>query len=270
MRQKILMCPPDYFNIDYVINPWMENNQGKAEPGLALAQWRNLCAAIEPLADIALVPPQPGLPDLVFTANAGLVWRDIAVVSHFRLKERQGETPHFAAWFSANGFRLADWPKDISFEGAGDALFDREQNILWVGSGFRSDLRAANILEKILPHRIVRLGLANPSFYHLDTCLCPLGGGYLLYYPQAFDAESLRMIAEVVPPEKLIEVGEQDAFSFACNAVDLDGHIVMNDATPELRNKLRAAGFTPHLVPLGEFLKSGGTAKCLTLKLHEA
>jgi arginine dihydrolase len=32
---------------------------------------------------------------------------------------------------------------------------------------------------------------------------------------------------------------------------------------------LQAAGFTVVVTPLSEFHKAGGTAKCLTLKLHE-
>ena len=28
-KNKILMCPPDYFSVDYVINPWMS---GLSEP----------------------------------------------------------------------------------------------------------------------------------------------------------------------------------------------------------------------------------------------
>ena len=263
------MCPPDHFTVSYVINPWMEHQQGKIDVHQANTQWRNLYDAIAPLAEIALVEPQPGLPDMVFTANAGLVWRDIAVVSHFRSKERQGETPHFAAWFRAHGFQPAAWPEDVSFEGAGDALFDRGQDVLWLGSGFRSDARAAALLAKILPVRIAGLRLIDPRFYHLDTCLCPLPGGYMLYYPPAFDADSQQLIADLVPPSKRIAAEEQDALNFACNAVALDNHVMMNGAGPALRQQLQAAGFTPQIVALGEFMKSGGAAKCLTLKLHE-
>lgn len=270
MAQKTLMCPPDHFAVSYVINPWMEHNRGRTDASLARAQWQALHDVIARHAEIALVTPQPGLPDMVFTANAGLVYRDLAVVSYFRSKERQGETPFFADWFRASGFRLAVWPEDVSFEGAGDALFDRGQDILWLGSGFRSDRRAGALLEKLLPMTVVTLTLADPRFYHLDTCLCPLPRGYVLYYPPAFSAESQAAIAARVPPEKRIIANERDAMMFACNAVALgDDLVIMNDATPELQDKLRAAGFTPQCVPLGEYMKSGGAAKCLTLKLRE-
>ncbi len=270
MIQKILMCPPDHFTVSYVINPWMENNRGRTDASLARAQWQELHDVIARHAEITLVTPQPGLPDMVFTANAGLVYRDLAVASYFRSKERQGETSFFADWYRAHGFRLADWPQDVSFEGAGDALFDRGQDILWLGFGFRSDRRAGPLLEKLVPVEVVTLALADPRFYHLDTCLCPLPRGYLLYYPPAFSAESQAVIAARVPVEKRIVVSEQDAMMFACNAVTLgDDLVVINAATPELQQKLRAAGFAPQLVNLSEYIKSGGAAKCLTLKLRE-
>ncbi len=71
-RKKILMCPPDFFGVDYVINPWMEGQTGRAEAAAARRQWLDLKALVERHADVLLLAPRPGLPDLVFTANAGL------------------------------------------------------------------------------------------------------------------------------------------------------------------------------------------------------
>ena len=233
--QKILMCAPDYFGVDYVINAWMEGNRGKSDQPLAARQWINLWQQLSAHAEIALIPPQPGLPDQVFTANAGMVLGKQAVVSRFREKERQGEEPFFREWFMNNGFTLAPWPKEASFEGAGDALLDRGQPVIWSGYGFRSDAAAPGLLEKIFNRRAVPLRLVDPRFYHLDTCLCPLEGGFLLYFPSAFDEESQKAIAATVPPEKRIVVEEEDAQKFCCNAVDLEGHIFMNGASDALR-----------------------------------
>jgi N-dimethylarginine dimethylaminohydrolase len=190
-------------------------------------------------------------------------------VSRFRSAERRGEERHFRAWFEHNGFSVAAWPDAVCFEGAGDALFDRGANLIWSGHGFRSDLAAAKLLEKAFACEAVPLRLIDPRFYHLDTCLCPLTGGWLMYYAPAFDAASLTALAQRVPESRRIAVSEADALQFACNAVDLDGQVIMNGASPALQARLRAAGFTPVLTPLSEFLKAGGTAKCLTLKLRE-
>ena len=113
------------------------------------------------------------------------------------------------------------------------------------------------------------MNLVDPRFYHLDTCLCPLSGGALLYFPAAFDDPSRALIEVLVPEEKRIAVDEVDALQFCCNAVALDDHVFMNGASEELQQRLRARGLTPVIVPLSEFMKAGGAAKCLTLKLVE-
>jgi N-dimethylarginine dimethylaminohydrolase len=263
------MCAPEHFGVDYVINPWMEHQVGKAVHALAQEQWANLRHHLAREAEIALVAPEPGLPDMVFTANAGMVIGKTAVISRFYTKERQPEERLFRAWFERYGFAVVPWPEDVTFEGAGDALLDRARPLIWCGFGFRSSAMAPRVLENIFTRRTVGLRLIDPRFYHLDTCFCPLAGGWLMYHPSAFDAPSQEAIAALVPPEKRIEVSENDAVLFACNAVELNGRIFMNGASDALQTRLRAAGFDPVLTPLSEFIKAGGGAKCLTLKLVE-
>jgi N-dimethylarginine dimethylaminohydrolase len=268
-QQTILMCAPDYFAVDYVINPWMEGNCGKSDHALAVEQWSGLKRELETQTEVVLISPQPGLPDQVFTANAGMVLEEKVVVSRFKAPERQGEEPFFHDWFAQHDFDIAAWPADVSFEGAGDALLDRGQPILWVGYGFRSARNTPGLLEKTFNRRTIGLQLVDPRFYHLDTCLCPLEGGYVMYFPAAFDAAGQRAIADTVPAEKLIEVEALDAEQFCCNAVDLNRQVFMNGASESLQARLREAGFTPVITPLSEFMKAGGSAKCLTLKLRE-
>ncbi len=268
-RQQILMCAPDYFGVDYVINKWMEHQIGQVDRPLAVTQWQYLHDALAQHADIALVAPQAGVPDMVFTANAGLVYQNNVIVSRFRAKEREAEEPYFKAWFEQNKFTLVDWPENVAFEGAGDALLDRGQPILWIGNGFRSDTAAPALVERHMGLHTVSLKLIDPRFYHLDTCLCPLEDGWMLYFPAAFDAESQEKIKTHVPENKRIAVAESDAVVFACNAVNIGHHVFLNTVSDDLQNKLRRAGFTPVLTPISEFLKAGGGSKCLTLKLVE-
>ncbi len=268
-RQHVLMCAPEHFDVSYVINPWMQDQIGKAVQSLAREQWANLRRRLAKVAEIALIAPAPELPDMVFSANAGLVIGRTAIVSRFRAKERRFEEPLFRAWFERQGFDIAPWPDDVPFEGGGDALLDRGQAVIWCGYGMRSGAAAPIVLERVFERRTVALRLIDPRFYHLDTCFCPLEGGWLMYYPAAFDASSRAAIKALIPQEKRIEVTEDDALLFACNAVDINGRIFMNDASQSLQSRLRAAGFTPTLTPLSEFLKAGGAAKCLTLKLIE-
>jgi lysine-ketoglutarate reductase/saccharopine dehydrogenase-like protein (TIGR00300 family) len=266
---RFLMCAPDHYEVDYVINPWMEGNIHRSSRDRAVEQWQGLFQILSAHATVDLVLPQTGWPDMVFTANAGLVLGQTVVLSRFLHKERQGEEPFFKQWFEGQGFTVHELPKALPFEGAGDALLDREGRWLWAGYGFRSELDAHPYLAKWLDIEVLSLRLADERFYHLDTCFCPLSGGYLLYYPPAFDAYSNQLIERRVPAEKRLAIAEADAVNFACNAVNVDQLVVMNKASQELKQRLEAVGFTIVETPLTEFMKAGGAAKCLTLRVTE-
>ncbi|MEM9209189.1 MAG: fused N-dimethylarginine dimethylaminohydrolase/saccharopine dehydrogenase domain-containing protein, partial [Pseudomonadota bacterium] len=141
-RDRILMCPPDHFTVDYVINPWMAGQEDELDKDKAVRQWNTLKDEIAEYADVVTMEPQPDLPDLVFTANAGVVYRDKAIASHFMPQERRPEEPHYKNWFRQNGFELLDLDEKIGFEGAGDCLFDRRGDWLWTGYGFRTEIEA--------------------------------------------------------------------------------------------------------------------------------
>ncbi|AVZ30411.1 TIGR00300 family protein [Nodularia spumigena] len=266
---RFLMCAPDHYDVDYVINPWMEGNIHKSSRDRAVEQWEKLYHILKQHAIVDLVPPQIGWPDMVFTANAGLVLGQNVVLSRFLHKERQGEEPFFQNWFEENGYTVNLLPKDLPFEGAGDALLDREGRWLWAGYGFRSELDSHPYLAKWLDIEVLSLRLIDERFYHLDTCFCPLANGYLLYYPGAFDAYSNRLIEMRVAPEKRIAITEADAVNFACNTVNVESIVIMNKASNALKARLADVGFQVIETPLTEFLKAGGAAKCLTLRVTE-
>jgi lysine-ketoglutarate reductase/saccharopine dehydrogenase-like protein (TIGR00300 family) len=266
---RFLMCAPTHYEVDYVINPWMEGNVHRASRAVAEQQWQGLQELLASRAKVELIAPEPGLPDLVFTANAGVVVADTVVLARFFHPERQGEEPCFQAWFEGQGFRVETLPPDLPFEGAGDALLDRGGGWLWAGYGFRSELDAHPLLARALGVEVLSLRLMDERFYHLDTCLCPLSDGTLLYYPPAFDFHSNRLIESRIRPEKRLAVGEADALAFACNAVNAGDAVILNQASAALRQRLEARGFTVLETPLTEFLKAGGAAKCLTLRLDE-
>ncbi len=263
------MCSPDLYEVDYVINPWMEGNVHKSSRETAVSQWQGLCALLEKHGEVERITPQAGLPDMVFTANAGIVIGKKFVLSRFLHPERQGEEGHFKKWFKKQGFEVFELPEDLPFEGAGDALMDRQASCLWAGYGFRSELDSHPHLARWLNIEVVSLRLIDPRFYHLDTCFCPLEEGWLLYYPQAFDAYSNRLIEQRLPAEKRIAITEADAVRFACNTVNIGKLVFVNQVSAELRARLEAAGFEVIETPLTEFMKSGGAAKCLTLRLTE-
>src|SRR3984893_16361196 len=90
-----------------------------------------------------------------------------------------------------------------------------------------------------------------------------------MYYPPAFDARSNAQIEHRVPTEKRIVLDEPDAGHFAANAVNIGDTLILHRASDALKMQLSAAGFQVFEAPLTEFIKSGGAARCLTLRLNE-
>jgi N-dimethylarginine dimethylaminohydrolase len=191
-----------------------------------------------------------------------MVWHDTVFLSSFRHPARQGETPVNADWFHSHGFQTIDMPTGMYFEGAGDALFCGDT--LYAGYLVRSDAAAMQWLGARMGCRVIPLQLVDGRFYHLDTCFCPLDQTTAIYYPPAFDEYACRALAQI---PRLIAVDDEEAARFACNAVVIGQDVVLNAGCSKLESDLTAAGFTPHATELGEFLKSGGSAKCLTLRL---
>jgi len=268
-KDTILMCPPDFFTVDYVINPWMAGNVDSLSLERAQQQWGELRDAIASHANVVTVDPQPDLPDMVFTANAGVVYKDKAIASHFMPQERRPEEAHFKKWFRDNGFDLLALDDKIGFEGAGDCLHDRRGPWLWTGFGFRTEIEAHKEIQDFFDIEIVSIRLTDERFYHIDTCFCPLTDGFLMYHPPAFDFDSRMAIETRIPPHKRIIVDTIDAGNFACNAVNIGDRVILHRASDPLKARLMLAGFSVQEIELTEFLKAGGSAKCLTLKLTE-
>ncbi len=269
-QSRFLMCPPDHFGVEYIINPWMEGQIAATDRARALEQWCQLHSILSTYATVTSMSPVKGLPDLVFTANAAVVHRDVAVLSSFRYPERQPEARHYAEWLESDGFSVKTLPDEVLFEGAGDALFDRDRPLLWFGNGLRSSSCAQPYLERHIGVEVQGLELCDPRFYHLDTCFCPLERGFLLYFPGAFTSESNAAIEERIPSGQRFAVPESDAVRFTCNAVNIGNNVILNEASPDTVAWLERNGFEVVRTPLSEFMRSGGAAKCLSLRLDES
>jgi N-dimethylarginine dimethylaminohydrolase len=276
-QPRFLMCPPRHFAVTYSINPWMDP-QAWADGGAALhdkaqTQWAGLRYTLAAAgAAVELMEPASGLPDLVFTANAAVVLDRTVMLARFRHGERRNEEPLFAIAFVALKARglldeVLTMPEGVMLEGAGDCIFDARRGLFWMGCGFRSDAAAAPVIAERFGVRCVSLPLADPSFYHLDTALCALPCGGVIYYPAAFTPEALSEIHARVAPADRIALSRADAARFAANAVCIDRTIVVSSASAALKRKLAGRGYAVAETPLDIFRRSGGSACCLTLRL---
>ena len=263
---RLLVCPPEYYRIAYEINSWM-HLEVPVDPLLARVQWDHLMAVLEKDCGATLerMAPAPDVPDLVFTANAAAIAGSTAVLSRFRFPERQPEEDYDSRWFLTHGYQIQRLPEEIYFEGAGDLL---ELGALAFG-GYRqrTDIRAYEHVSRIMNREIMSVELIDRRFYHLDTCFCPLSGGELLWFPQAFDHSGQTAISERVAKSRRIAVGEEEAVRFACNAVSIGKNVVLPEDCPKTMAMLAAQGYVAYPVHLSEFIKAGGAAKCLTLAL---
>lgn len=268
MIRKILMCRPTYFKVAYEINPWM-SKKIMADNKNAFKQWNSLKSTIEKCgAEVELVDPVDGLPDMPFTANAALLRKNKAYLSHFKYVERQGEREHFKKWFEKKNFEVHG-DESLSFEGAGDALFAGDK--LFAAYGFRTEARVYNdILKKFSDDnnntdiQLILCELIDPHFYHIDTCFCPLDDKTAIWNPFAFREEARKRMENEI---ELLAVPKKEADNFACNSVVIGKNIITPSRCEETGKMLEKRGFEVHNVEMTEFLKAGGACKCLTLAL---
>jgi N-dimethylarginine dimethylaminohydrolase len=261
--RRYLMCPPRHFGVLYEINPWM-SNEVTVDADVAEQQWSGLVATLRDAgAEVVVIEANPEVPDMVFTANAGLVSGATFVPAHFRHPERQAETDIFAAWFDGQGWTVDRLPVELDHEGAGDAL--PFNGILLSGYRIRSDAAAGPVLSEKLGAPVRTVELVDERMYHIDLTFCPLDDRRAMCAPLGWDAYGTRVVEALVPDPLWLE--EEEALAFCANSVVVGDRIVMASVPPRVGRVLEGWGFDVAECPVGEFLKAGGGCRCLTLAL---
>jgi N-dimethylarginine dimethylaminohydrolase len=113
----------------------------------------------------------------------------------------------------------------------------------------------------------VAVELVDPRCYHMDTALCALTRGEVVYVSGAFTALGQTIIRDRVEPALRIELAPEDSCQFAANTVCLGNTLVISGRSAHLRTKLKEHGSRLVMTPLASFHRSGGSAFCLTLRL---
>jgi N-dimethylarginine dimethylaminohydrolase len=280
--RRFLLCPPVHFDVVYAINPWMDVTV-PVDTGHAVVQWQALKAAYEARGHtVDVISPVPGLPDMVYAANGGVVVDGKSLAARFTFPERQPEGAAYEAWLRdsgpARGLTSLGQAAERN-EGEGDLLWDGE--VMLAGTGFRTTRAAHAEVAARLGVEVLTLELVDPRFYHLDTALAvlspagtdgarPDGGtrAEIAWFPAAFTPESQAVLRERYPDA--IEASEADAAVLGLNAVSDGRHVFLTDRATGMHAALRERGFEPVGIDLSELLKGGGSVKCCTLELRPA
>jgi len=258
-----LMCPPEYFAVQYKINPWM-NPDRPVDAKLAMSQWQRLSDAYAGLGHtVATITPEPGLPDMVFAANGATVIGGKVLGARVKYPQRQPEAAAYLNWFRGHGYGQVRESQVLN-EGEGDIVF--AGRAILAGYGFRSDEAVRDELTELFGLPVISLRLVDPRFYHLDTALVVLDEDTVAYYPAAFDDAGRAALASHF--SQLIEAKDEDAEVLGLNAISDGRNVVLPEQATGLAAQLVAAGFNPVGVDMSELLKAGGGPKCCTLELR--
>jgi len=262
--QRYLMCPPDHFKVEYAINPWMTPDD-PADVALAAKQWSELVEAIESSGGtVETIDGGFDLPDMVFTANLGVVVNDTFIPSVMRHPERQAEPSLASAWASGRGLTVAPLPQGSGhFEGMGDALPFGDR--LVAGHGSRSDVTAWEAMASVLGRDITAIELPDPRFYHIDLVFSPLDDRTALIAPIGLTALGLETLSAIVPEPIILT--DDEAMQFSANSITVGDTVIMPACSDRLRRTLEELGKHVVVVNVSEFLKAGGAVRCLTLPL---
>src|SRR5947209_6488875 len=200
---KVLLCPPDFFDVVDQKNPYM-SKESPVDHRKARAQWDSLRAALEQNGcEIATIGPVQGLEDMVFAANQVFVgekpgYGKFVVPSRMVYPSRQREVAFFTEWYRSRGYRVIelDFGQDY-LEGHGDLLWHPDGSRIYGAYGFRSTQGGVEKFSTAMAKMgipVFPLQLVDPFCYHLDTCFCPLNNDAVLICSSAYSSDALETL----------------------------------------------------------------------------
>ncbi|MFW6220076.1 MAG: dimethylarginine dimethylaminohydrolase family protein [Nanoarchaeota archaeon] len=256
--KEIVMCNPKFYDVIYEINPWMKISN-KVNKELAKKQWNNLKNNFtKNNVKVNVLIPNKNCPDMVFTANHGIVLNDSFIASNFLKQERKFEIIKAVDQIMKllPGFKYNQCP--YPFEGEAE-LFHLKDNIYIGGYNKRTVLESHFWFEKNYKLKIYPLFIKNSKFYHLDTCLT-IRNNIIYLYEDAFlkkDVDNLKK------KFKVICVSKEIAMAFGMNCIQLKNSLITPIKDLRLRDELKKIFQTKIIYnDMSEFIKSGGACFC--------
>jgi N-dimethylarginine dimethylaminohydrolase len=184
-------------------------------------------------------------------------------MARFRHGVRVPESTDRAAFLAARG---AEVVHAESYLEGGDVTVTND--CVYLGYGFRSERRSAELLGAHFERTVVALRLVDPRLYHLDMALTVLPDGTALVCREALAAESLRALERSPGVREVVGVSVEDALSMCLNVVPVGDTLVGGNVSRRVSAIIAARGFRQDLVPLDQFHRAGGGAACLVSAVH--
>lgn len=258
------LCPPTYFEIEYVINDWMDIDSS-VDKNLAKVQWQSLVDVYEELGvKLTILDPIQDLPDLVFPGDSIFLFGEHAIASNFRHAERAPEVPAQVNFFKDLGYKITNLPKEFHYEGNAETILWNGR--LFGGYGLRTDKEIYPYLSEVLDIEIIPLKVHAP-YFHLDVALCPIDNETVAYTPDALGKDSQAMVEALAT--KTIKVSKEEATMLGVNSMVIDDTVILSTTkAPNFCIALKEHGLNVITLELTEFYKSGGGVKCLTLEAY--
>jgi N-dimethylarginine dimethylaminohydrolase len=261
-NREVLMCRPDYFEIAYSINPWMDTHH---QPD-ALILEREYDALIEAHEatgrKIHFLDPVAGLPDMTYTANQALVRGKKAVLGNLP-PQRAPETGHTRRWLEANGFEVVDCP--YRFSGQGDAVPTGTGAVI-KGREWRSDPRSDDFVRDFLGYEVIPIHTVSDRWYDDDLVVGAIRPGLIAVCLDALDSDSQARLKDRSDLE-LIPVSLKEAEHYALNLVSDGTTVMLAEGTPNLASELQRRGLQVVTRNISQLKLGGGGIRCTTLAL---
>lgn len=213
------------------------------------------------------LPAMAGMPDQCFTRDsiATTPWGPVAL--NPALPHRRAEARHAAQFLASIGAPPVRRVTGGSIEG-GDICVARKGLLIIGQSGERTTAEGAADFARPFANDGWEILIApfDPRHLHLDTLFCMLDERHALAQVEALDPVFLAAVAR--QGIRLLPVSEQESRELGCNVLSIDGrHIVIRAGQARIAALLRAAGFVPIAVDIGQFAACGGGIHCLTMPL---
>ncbi len=285
-NKTVLMSGVDYFSTALAINAYMTKND-QVDHVRARLEHTAIREALETAnIKVITVPPPKDCQDGVYTANWALIRGNKAIMSRLP-NARKAEEAYAATVLTDLGKEIIYVPEDVRFSGQGDALACG--NLLFCGSGYRTDKSAHQFVADTLNYEIVSLqtvpertlfgygkpvinkdsGWPDSFFYDIDLALSVITEDLIAWCPEAFDDASQAIVRAL--PIQTIEVSVQEAkAAFACNLVSNGETVIMSARAPQLKSAIESHGLKTITPEISELAKGGGYIRCTTLSLDNA